>query len=334
MISLPWRLARSLRRSGVLGMNQRNGDFIARVNPRRLYPLVDDKVRTKALAQQAGIQVPELYGVLHIQHEVPELPRLLGEREDFVVKPVNGSGGNGVLVIVGRRKGRYRKASGALLTEEALEHHISNTLSGLYSLGGQPDAAMIEYRVKVDPVFEPISHQGVPDLRTVVYKGYPVMAMVRLPTAMSDGKANLHQGAIGAGIDIATGLTGRGVWRNEVVDEHLDTANPIAGIQVPQWDTLLELAARCYDISGLGYLGVDFVLDRDFGPMMLEMNARPGLNIQIANRAGLAARLETVDREKAYALPLAERVAFAKERFGVERSDATSATGRSPLVPA
>ncbi|WP_448509083.1 alpha-L-glutamate ligase-like protein [Immundisolibacter sp.] len=316
MITFPWQRARALRARGVLGMNQRNGDFIAKVNPRRLYPLVDDKVRTKALAQAAGIQVPELYGLMAIQHQVLALPKLLEGREDFVVKPVNGSGGNGVLVIVGRRKGRYRKASGALLTEDELEHHVSNTLSGLYSLGGQPDAAMIEYRVKVDPVFEPISHQGVPDLRTVVYKGYPVLAMVRLPTALSDGKANLHQGAIGAGIDIGSGLTGRGVWRNEIVDEHIDTGNPIAGVHVPQWDTLLELAARCYDISGLGYLGVDFVLDRDFGPMMLEMNARPGLNIQIANQTGLLPHLATVDAHGRSGASVAERVAFAKGRFG------------------
>jgi len=316
MMVFPWQRARALRRAGVLGMNQRNGDYIARVNPRRLYPLVDDKVRTKTLAQAAGIHVPELYGVVSIQHEVPELPQLLGGREDFVVKPVNGSGGNGVLVIVGKRKGRYRKASGALLTEDELEHHVSNTLSGLYSLGGQPDAAMIEYRVKIDSVFEPISHQGVPDLRTVVYRGYPVLAMVRLPTALSDGKANLHQGAIGAGIDIASGVTGRGVWRNEVVDEHIDTGNPISGVQVPQWDTLLALAARCYDISGLGYLGVDFVLDRDLGPLMLEMNARPGLNIQIANQTGLLPRLATVDALGRDGASVDERVAFAKEQFG------------------
>ncbi|MGK2941241.1 MAG: alpha-L-glutamate ligase-like protein [Immundisolibacter sp.] len=322
---LPWRQARALRANGVLGMNQRNGDFISQVNPRRLYPLVDDKVRSKELAQAAGIQVPELYGLLAIQHQVVDLPKLLDGREDFVVKPVNGSGGNGVLVIVGRRKDRYRKASGALLTQDELEHHISNILSGLYSLGGLPDSAMIEYRVRVDPVFEPISHQGVPDLRTVVYRGYPVMAMVRLPTAMSDGKANLHQGAIGAGIDINTGVTGRGVWRNEVVDEHLDTGNPITGVQVPQWDTLLELAARCYDISGLGYLGVDFVLDRQFGPMMLEMNARPGLNVQIANQAGLLPRLATVDALGRADADVAERVAFAKEHFG-RASSALAAT--------
>ena len=316
MIPGPWRRARALRERGVLGINQRNGDFIARVNPRRLYPLVDDKVRSKTLAQAAGIQVPPLYGVIAIQHQVLALPKLLEGREDFVVKPVNGSGGNGVLVIVSQRKGRYRKASGAQLTQDELEHHVSNTLSGLYSLGGQPDAAMIEYRVQVDPVFEPISYQGVPDLRTVVYRGYPVLAMVRLPTAQSDGKANLHQGAIGAGIDIGSGITGRGVWRNEVVDEHLDTGHPVSGVQVPQWDTLLELAARCYDISGLGYLGVDFVLDRDFGPMMLEMNARPGLNIQIANQTGLLPRLATVDALGRSDASVAERVAFARERFG------------------
>ena len=135
MITFPWQRARALRAHGVLGMNQRNGDFIARVNPRRLYPLVDDKVRTKTLAQAAGIQVPQLYGLIAIQHQVLELPKLLEGREDFVVKPVNGSGGNGVLVIVGRRKGRYRKASGAQLTRgrtrtPRLEHPVGPVQPG------------------------------------------------------------------------------------------------------------------------------------------------------------------------------------------------------------
>ena len=37
----------------------------------------------------------------------------------------------------------------------------------------------------------------------------------------------------------------------------------------------------------LGYVGVDIVLDANYGPMVLEANARPGLNIQIANNQGL-----------------------------------------------
>ena len=171
--------------------------------------------------------VPELYGVIAEQHEVADLPRLLDGREDFVLKPAHGSGGNGILVIAGRRGKRFRKISGELVDPEELYHHASNTLSGLYSLGGHRDRVMVEYRVRVDPLFEQITYQGVPDLRIIVFRGYPVMAMVRLPTRASDGKANLHQGAVGVGIDLATGTTLGGVLGNETVDEHPDTDHPL-----------------------------------------------------------------------------------------------------------
>ena len=147
---------------------------------------------------------------------------------------------------------------------------------------------------------------------------YSIMAA----SGSSDGKANLHQGAVGAGIDLATGTTLRGVARNEVVDEHPDSGNPIAGIAIPEWNRLLALAARCYDISRLGYLGVDFVLDRDLGPMMLEMNARPGLNIQIANQAGLRPRLETIARRAPADADVEDRVAFSRTHFAASAARA------------
>ena len=174
---------------------------------------------------------------------------------------------------------------------------------------------MVEYRVRFDAVFEAVAYQGVPDLRIIVFLGYPVMAMVRLPTRASDGKANLHQGAIGVGIRIATGETLRGVSGTEIVDEHPDTLNPIAGLHVPGWTALLELAAGTYELTRLGYLGVDIVLDRDRGPLVLELNARPGLNIQLANHAGLRARLRAVEALEQRACTPAERVAFAREHF-------------------
>lgn len=304
---------RELRRLGIVGMNERNARMIAPLNPRKRYPLVDDKLLTKELALKAGIAVPELYGVIETNHDVRHLPGIIAGHEDFVIKPAHGSGGNGILVITGRMGGRFRKASGLLEDEEGLEHHVSNILSGMYSLGGQPDKAMIEYRVRFDPLFAEVSFQGVPDIRTVVYQGYPVIAMVRLPTRSSDGKANLHQGAVGAGIDIATGLTGHGVWYNEIVDRHPDTGAPIAGIAIPDWDRLLELASGCYELTGLGYLGVDVVLDRDLGPLILELNARPGLAVQIANGVGLGARIDQVDRHRPGGKPTpAERVAFVQ----------------------
>lgn len=314
----PFTIARRLRAIGLLGLNARNADYVLLYNPRRFYPRVDDKLQSKELAIAAGLPVPELYAVVREEHEIAALHDKLASHESFVVKPAHGSGGDGILVINGRRGTRYRRASGALMSRGEFEHHLSNGLSGLYSLGGQPDHLLVEYCVKFDPVFEKVSHGGVPDVRIISFLGYPVMAMIRLPTRASDGKANLHQGAIGVGIDIATGRTRRGVWGTEPVDEHPDTENSIVGLEIPHWDELLLIAARAHELSGLGYVGVDIVLDRDLGPMILELNARPGLSIQIANGCGLGHRLrriEQLQRDSALAADPLDRVAFARSHF-------------------
>ncbi|HRQ05820.1 MAG TPA: alpha-L-glutamate ligase-like protein [Nitrosomonas halophila] len=302
-----------LRRLGIVGMNQRNADYILRYNKRSLYPLVDDKLRTKYLAIESGIAVPALYGVIEIQHDVANLPNIVKDHHDFVIKPAHGSGGNGICVITGRLNERYRQNNGDLLTEDAIGYHISNILSGLYSLGGQPDQALIEYRVKFDPLFETVSFRGVPDIRTIVFRGVPVACMVRLPTRMSDGKANLHQGAVGAGIDLATGRTTHAVWQNSPVTQHPDTGAVISGLEIPHWHKLLTLAAQCHDLVGLGYLGVDVVLDRDLGPLVLELNARPGLSIQIANGRGLSNVLAQIEKMDTIPTSAAERATLGQK---------------------
>ncbi|WP_292980240.1 alpha-L-glutamate ligase-like protein [Nitrosomonas sp.] len=304
-----------LKKSGVMGMNQRNADFILRYNKRSLYPLVDDKLRTKYLALASGIAVPELYGVIEIQHDVANFPEIVKDHEDFVIKPAHGSGGSGICVITGRLNNRYRQSNGDLLTEEDIEYHLSNILSGLYSLGGQPDQALIEYRVKFDPLFEAVSYRGVPDIRTIVFRGIPVACMVRLPTRMSDGKANLHQGAVGAGIDLVTGRTTHAIWQNFPIEQHPDTGATISGLEIPHWHKLLTLAAQCHDLVGLGYLGVDVVLDRELGPLVLELNARPGLSIQIANRRGMSRLLEKIAKLENIPASAAERATLGQELF-------------------
>jgi len=308
-------LNKKLAALGVLGINRRNAAYTLRYNERRLYPLVDDKLRTKQLAEKCGMAVPTLYGVVEAAHQIRQLPALLEQYGDFVVKPARGSGGEGVLVITGRMKQVYRAATGELITQEEFNYHVLNILSGIFSLGGLPDKALVEYRVRFDPLFEAISYQGVPDIRIIVFLGVPVMAMVRLPTRLSRGKANLHQGAIGAGIDMATGTTLAAVWQDRIISDHPDTGNRVTGLKIPNWKGLLELAARCFEMTGLGYQGVDIVLDRDRGPMILEINARPGLNIQIANGAGLLTRLELVERSQEHVKPVGDRVAFSQTHF-------------------
>lgn len=311
------RLFQRLRHAGVMGINRRNADFTLVYNTRRLYPLVDDKYRTKQLAQAAGIAVPTLYAKVEIERQVRDLADALQPYHDFVVKPARGSGGDGIVIVESRNRSGFRKLGGALLRLDELQHHVHNILSGVFSLGGQPDIALIEYRVKPDPVFAAVNFQGVPDVRIVVFLGVPVMAMVRLPTRTSEGRANLHQGALGVGIDLGSGATTGGVWRNRPVTEHPDTGESLAGIVIPHWEELLELAARCYELTGLGYQGVDFVLDIERGPLMLELNARPGLNIQLANGVGLLHRLERVRAETdVERVPVAERVRRARAWFG------------------
>ena len=312
---------RALRKRGVMGINQRNGDYVLRYNRRRLYPLVDDKVLTKERALTADIRVPEMYAVVDSEHGIGRLAKTLAERKDFVIKPAQGAGGDGILVITDRFEGLYRTASGRLLSEDDIGHHLSGILSGIYSLGGHRDRALVEYRVTPDKVFGAISFEGVPDIRIIVLCGYPVMAMLRLPTRQSQGKANLHQGAIGVGVDLATGITLNGTWHDRVIQRHPDTANPVAGVQLPQWQEFMTIAASCYELTGLGYLGVDLVLDRDRGPMMLELNARPGLSIQVANDSGLARRCAVIERhiEQLQATgrteTVAERLQYCQQKF-------------------
>lgn len=311
MLALPLQLAKA----GVLGINRRNADFVLPYNNRRLYQLADDKLQSKQLALKAGIAVPELYTAIEIQYQIRGLSSILAPYAEFVVKPAHGSGGDGILVITEHQKGQYRKASGQLITESEMQHHVSNILSGIYSLSGHTDTALIEYMVKFDPVFKNIAYQGIPDIRVIVFLGVPVMAMVRLPTRRSDGKANLHQGAIGAGINIATGLTNYAVQGNNNVTEHPDTYNSVIAVQVPYWDDILHIASSCHELTGMGYLGIDIVLDEDKGPLMLELNVRPGLNIQIANRSGLLPRLELIKKNHKQLKNVEQCVSFAQKHF-------------------
>lgn len=308
-------VGRRLRRLGILGMNQRNADYILPQNPRHFYPMVDNKRITKNLALEQNIQTPPLYGVIEILHDLNYFDEIINSNESFVLKPAQGSGGNGIVVIKGRVKNKFRKSSGALIDRGFLEHHVANILSGMFSLGGVSDACMVEYCVEAESNIAAISYQGVADVRTIVYKGIPVMAMMRLPTQESDGKANLHQGAVGVGIELATGVTTSAILNNKPIVEHPDLVVPLAGITIPRWHEILEISSRCYELTGLSYLGVDVVIDQHLGPLLLELNARPGLSIQLANNQGMLPRLKVIDSLQSIPDDYKQRVEMSKTIF-------------------
>lgn len=308
---------------GILGMNKRNVSYISRYNQRSLYPLVDNKLKTKAILEQAGIMTPKLIGAIESQYDVSKLESLLHGQSGFAIKPAKGSGGKGIVVLSRNSEGQLIKPSGAVLSLADLQRHVSNILSGLFSLGGGTDIALVEELIEFDQNLGGYSYEGVPDIRVIVCRGYPVMAMIRLSTSASDGKANLHQGAVGVGLDIATGKPLNAIQFGEEIARHPDTGKNLSELEIPNWDVLLTLAARCFEVSGLGYLGTDIVLDKRHGPMLLELNARPGLAIQVANGTGLLPRLRKIDALSVQdtRLPAQERVARARQWFAAKQSE-------------
>lgn len=312
-----FRTPGELRELGVVGINMRNARFLLPNNPRRLYELVDNKLRTKALAEEHGMNVAETYGVVRTPHDANRVDKMLGGNEAFVIKPTRGSGGKGVLVIDGKNGKNFVKPSGAELTPGDLRNHVSNILAGLFSLGGKRDYALIEYRVRPAALLTALSFQGAPDIRVVMLHGYPVMAMLRASTKESDGRSNLHQGALGIGIDIATGITVRAIHHGKPVTVHPDLGIGLIGVQIPEWDTILKMSVTCQEMTGLGYLGVDIMIDETKGPLMIEVNARPGLAIQMANGIGLLKRLEPVveQHRRHPSADLAAKIAFSQTHF-------------------
>ena len=303
----------SLRQAGVLGINRRNSCYTLRWNPRHFYPLVDDKLATKRLCHSAGIPVPALLAVARHHFQIRQLLPALADRESFVLKPVHGAMGNGIVVVIGRADGRLVRAGGRTLRPEAFDYHAAGIISGLYALGGQPDIAMVEERLETHPLFVDLATMGVPDVRVIVYRGVPVMAMTRLPTRASDGRANLHQGALGVGIDLVSGRTRFAILRGRAATKNPDSGRTVLDVEIPFFDRVLDIAVRAADRTHLGYVGADVVIDAARGPVILELNARPGLAIQLANRAGLRPRLDAVDATWQPERSLDERLALGRD---------------------
>lgn len=296
-----------------MGINRRNGDYVLPGNPRCHFPRVDDKLRTKRICEAVGIPVPRTYAAIERHGDIRRLSAIVAERPDFVLKPAGGSEGRGIIVVAEHDREQFVTPGGHRYSLADLQYHLSTVLSGLFSLGEKPDAAIVEQRIVRHGAFERLAVEGTPDVRIVLYRGVPAMAMVRLPTRASRGRANLHQGAVAAAIDLAAGRTFGGVCQGRVVAVHPDTGAEVAGVTIPFWDRVLDAAMRLADALELGYLGVDFVLDAAVGPVILEANARPGLAIQVANRRGLLPRLRWIDRRLAGSASVAERRAWLDE---------------------
>ena len=282
----PWRKARH-----VLGINARNLLYVHGLNPRRHFPLADDKIKTKAILKSALVPVPETLAVLSNVSEVMEARGLLSGAGDFVIKPARGRRGGGILVITGAQADDFIGSDGGPLSWEDLRRAMGDILFGVHSFG-RDDRVLVERRIRAHPGLGGLASHGLPDIRVILLRGDPIMAMMRVPTRASGGRANLHQGALGVGLRLADGLAERCIHNGESVGTHPDNGAPVVGHTIPIWAGVIDVARRAAAALPLPYLGVDVVLTDSDGPLIMEVNVRPGLEIQNVNGRGLRGDLE------------------------------------------
>lgn len=301
----------------VLGRNERYLRYIRPYNLKRSIQIADDKVLTKKILSRAEIPVPKLIKVIKSRAQLNKF-NFSSLPKSFVIKPVKGVRGGGVTIIYNRGKdGRWIGSGNQRFTEEDLKSLIQDILDGRYSLFNEPDRVLIEERVRPHKGFKYYSYKGAPDIRVLIFNSIPVMSYVRLPTKESNGRANLDLGAIGAGIDMAVGKTTYAIIGKSTPIEYVPNTNlPLSGLKIPYWDRILRYTCEASKMTGLGFGAVDFLIDEDKGPIIVELNARPGLSIQLANEDGLRWRLKKASGIKVKTTERAMRL--AKDLFGGE----------------
>lgn len=296
---------------GILGMNGRNLLYIKPHNPRKAIALADDKMKVKSFLSARDIPTAKVFAHITSEQQLQsfdfsQLP------DECVLKPNFGFGGEGIRVFRGRKDGKFLESK-RTVDEDELRRHIERILEGEFSVNGKEDTAFFEQLLVAHDGFAPFRPAGLPDIRFVVFNLVPVMAMVRIPTPESDGKANVHLGGVGIGIDMARGTTTYAVQYNHLIDRLPNGIDP-KGIPIPYWEEMLLIASRIQQMTDIGYLAVDLTIDDKSGPMLLEVNARAGLMVQIANLAPLRSRLERIAGLKVQSPE--KGVLLAQELFG------------------
>lgn len=280
----------------VIGMNERNYRIINKLNPREYRNFANDKALCKKVLEENNIPTPKTYCVIEAMREIEEKITSIEHLEDFVVKPAMGSGGQGILILKKTGHNQWSSPSGELYSRKDLVMHVANILFGKFSKR-LFDKVIIEYRLIPHSDFQKIFKRGVPDFRIILLNAQPVMAMLRMPTEESDGKANLHAGAIGLGVDLETGRLTRGYNQitDQMVSRHPDSKVLFDGMKLPDWEKTLAISIATAKVFPLNYLGIDIVYDEKLGPMVIEINSRPGMQIQNVNAIGLKKVLEKID---------------------------------------
>jgi len=165
--------------------------------------------------------------------------------------------------------------------------------------------------------FPSTSHgDDVADVRVVVYRGYPIVALARLPTEASGGSVSFHRGAVGVRLAVADG-TSLGACHprsGRELSTHPDTGAALVDCRMPNWGAVVAAATRAAPTTGICYV-VDLTLTAGNSPVVLHVDSRPGLALQSTSECGLFRRLQFVTAlpSDGEGLPIGRRLARVRD---------------------
>ena len=279
---------------GLLWQNARNLKYIKGFNSKMAKKLADSKLKTKDFLRSKWIPVPNTLAILSKYEEITD-DMISKLQPPFVIKPNAGFWWKGIIVIDKLDSSwNFVSNTSQVYTGKDIHSHLLNVLDWFFSLSWSRDRIIIEKKIEINDEVQILGKYGLPDIRIIVFNMVPVMAMLRVPTAKSWWKANLHSWACAAWIDIWTGKLTYITQYSKII-KSIPWIWDVRGLVLPDWDTMLEMAVRVQKETNIWYLGCDIVMDNKDGPLLLEMNIRPGLEVQVANLARLKDRLEKVE---------------------------------------
>ena len=272
-------------------MNARNV-YISKYNSKVSKHFADDKLYTKNFLNSRGIWVAKLFRTIKTisdldNFDYKSLP------SSFVIKPNRGFWWEGIIVIMDKKKNGFIKITWEYISWEDFYLHIVSILDWKYAISWTHDIALIEEALDSHEIFKSfIEKWGLPDVRVIVFNFVPVIAMLRIPTRESEWKWNLAKWAIWVWIDIATWRTTYWVkWEKFI--KYFPDWRQVSWMQIPDWDDILLSSSKIQQSTSIWYLWVDLAITKTW-IKVLEINARPGLKIQICNLIPLKNRLEAV----------------------------------------
>ncbi len=281
---------KSNKSSNVVGLNERNVNLIYPNNPKKYYPLADDKVLTKEILHKNNIPCAKTFGVIEYNSDIKKTWQSCNSNNALAIKPANGCGGGGIKILKKDKNGDWF-SSGKKISDREIFQHMASIIMGFFSLGSH-DRVLIEECIEPHPFFHEIYPEGVPDFRIITLNNTPLMSMLRMPTNKSDGKANLHQNGVGIGVDMKEGRLLDVYDGKKYSNHHPDSTFLVNGAPIPYWKEILEISIATAKAFPLNYLGIDVVIDKVKGPQIMEINVRPGLGIQLVNKMGLKGAIQ------------------------------------------